>query len=66
MGGFAIGVKRPARPRREGQIVGEAEPQPLDAGPGDHHGIIGAQGQGWGHEREALPGSGTFEPCELR
>ena len=41
--GFGRGVERPAGPRGEVETVGEAEAQPLDPGPGDHRGIVGAE-----------------------
>ena len=37
------GVERPARPRLEIERVGPAQPQPLDAGPGDHGAVVGAE-----------------------
>src|SRR5215207_4046989 len=36
-------VERPARPRLEVERVSLAQPQPLDAGPGDHGAVVGAE-----------------------
>ena len=35
--------ERPARVRRHGERIGEAEREPLRAGPGDHGAVVGAQ-----------------------
>ena len=42
--------ERPARPRRDRQRIGEAERQPLGAGPGDHRAVVGAQSRRRRHQ----------------
>ena len=56
-------VERPARARRGVERVGEAERQPLGAGPGDHRAVVGAErrrrrdqhGAGFEARRAAAP-----------
>ena len=38
-------LQRPPRPRREVDPVGQSESQPLQPGPGDHNGVVGAQAE---------------------
>jgi hypothetical protein len=52
--GRRVSVERPSRPKWCIEAIDEAELEPLDASPGDHCSIIGAQF--WRRRDKAQPG----------
>src|SRR5215208_4671545 len=54
-------VERPARPRLEVERVGLTQPQPLDAGPGDHGAVVGAEFHRRGDQARAALAAAQIE-----
>src|SRR3990170_4576645 len=56
-------IERPARPRLEIERVGLAQPQPLDAGPGDHGAVVGAELYRRGDQARPMLAGDVFQPA---
>ena len=57
-------VQRPARARRDVERIGQAERQPLGAGPGDHRAVVGAERRRRRHQHGAgLEARRGAAPC---
>jgi hypothetical protein len=54
-------IERPARPRREGHIIGQANREALDPCPSDHCAIIGAKRRWRHHQVQTRLGT---KPCQ--